>query len=411
MAAPSDTTWGNEIASGNNAGKIGISRTWSDQGNYEHADVTVWFWTKYGVTDSNNSFYYSRDTEPEYKGSVSIRTSSSSGSGWSEANQVIIATYSYDLPKAASDYTTYFNASITGIENLGGGNVSYVSRPYTVYALPAASEYYQVVYVRYQNADGTWGNYSAVISGNYTVGSTVSWSRGADAMYKAASISYTVSDANTRYVDVYRQTYVQTINVSYQNADGTFGNYSTDSSDSYYYGATVNKTFGGDVTYKTITLSYTVTGTATKYVDVYRNKYPIYFNSNGGVFTPSPQYYIYGGTTQLQKYRPTRSGYNLLGWSLNSDATNDTYSHKGNFTFDDSEPTLYAVWKKINQDIYLCNDGKCYVCEFIEDDVNGFGSGGRLYSPSFDENKSEDGTFYMNKTSFPASSFIEGLPT
>lgn len=64
--------------------------------------------------------------------------------------------------------------------------------------------YKQIVKVRYQNADGTWGIYSDVINANYNYGSTVSWSRAADATYKAASISYTVTGANTKYISVYR---------------------------------------------------------------------------------------------------------------------------------------------------------------------------------------------------------------
>ena len=137
MSAPSDTTWGNEISSGsNNAGKIGISRVWSDQGTYEHVDVTVWFWSKYSVTDASNSFYYAKDSEPTYQGSVNIKHTVASGSGWSESNQTALATYSYDLTKSSNSYNVTFNASITGIDALGSSNVSYASRLYTVYALP-----------------------------------------------------------------------------------------------------------------------------------------------------------------------------------------------------------------------------------------------------------------------------------
>ena len=406
MAAPADTTWGNEISSGSNAGKIGISRVWSDQGTYEHADVTVWFWTKYGVTDTSNSYYYARDTEPQYVGSVSIRTSSSSGSGYSEANQVIIATYSYDFPKGTSDYTTHFNASITGIDALGSGNVSYASRPYTVYAIPAATSYHQVVYVRYQQADGNWGGYSAVISASYNVGSTVSWSRAEDAIYKAASISYGVNNARTSYIDVYRKTYVQTIKVSYEDENGVFGEYDTVNSSTYYYGATCNvSSFGGDVIYKlTLPFSYTVTENKTVYVHVYRNKYPIHFNSNGGLWTPPDQYYRYGGTTKLTKYRPTKSGYTFLGWSLDADATEVTYSHRGDFTFDDTEQTLYAIWKRNNQNIYIYDFGDCFASEFIEDSNMFFGLNGELSLMNFNEIAIEHNNAIIDLN------FIEGNP-
>ena len=165
-----------------------------------------------------------------------------------------------------------------------------ISRPSAPTTTPT---YTQIVYVRYQQSDGTWGNYGAVVNGAYTAGSTVSWSRSADSIYKAASISYSVSGAATKYVDVYRQTYVQTINIRYQNADATFGDYSTVATDTMYYGSTWSCTWGGDTVYAETNLSYTVTSTVTKTVDIYRNEYPVHFDPNGGLFTPSDQYYIY----------------------------------------------------------------------------------------------------------------------
>lgn len=358
--------------------------------------------------------YYSYNTGNrllvQINGTTYVDTSNICAIQLSSTGSKTIATGSFSVSHS-SDGTCSFPVYVYFDQTQRSGNDGTISETFTCDSIQVTpSTYLQVVYARYQQSDGTWGNYSAVINAYYAVGATVSWSRAADTIYKVASISYTVSSANTKYVDVYRQTYVQTVNVAYQNADGTLGSYSTDSSTSYYYGATFSKTWGGDTTYKSTTLSYTVTGTATKYVDVYRNEYPIYFDSNGGLFTTSPQYYIYGGTTQLSKYRPTRSGHIFLGWGLNTDSTNATYSHQGNYTFDDSEPTLYAVWEKVNQDIYLYNDGRCYVSEFIEDESNGFGSGGRLCSPLFDESESENGTFEIGN-SFVGISFVEGLPT
>ncbi|MDR0925349.1 MAG: hypothetical protein LBN31_13480, partial [Hungatella sp.] len=45
-----------------------------------------------------------------------------------------------------------------------------------------------IVYVRYQDASGDYGGYSAVINRNYVYGEAVSWSRSADDCYNAASI-------------------------------------------------------------------------------------------------------------------------------------------------------------------------------------------------------------------------------
>lgn len=135
--------------------------------------------------------------------------------------------------------------------------------------------YNQTVKVRYQNADGSWGGYSNVINSNYCDHSTCSWSRGQDGTYKAASISYTVTGANTKYVDVYRRTATNTIRARYQNADGSWGGYSNVSSGSNYVGQVRSWSRAADGTYQAA--SGSITGTAsnqTKDVSVYRqNRY------------------------------------------------------------------------------------------------------------------------------------------
>ena len=83
--------------------------------------------------------------------------------------------------------------------------------------------YYQNIQARYQNADGTWGNYSSVKSGNANYNTTYSWSRAADGTYKAASISYKVTQANTKYVDVYRQVYTISIDPNGGSYNGSTG--------------------------------------------------------------------------------------------------------------------------------------------------------------------------------------------
>ena len=96
-------------------------------------------------------------------------------------------TFSHWNTKANGSGTTYYPKGC--IDSLPSGTT-------TLYAQWKINSYKQIVKVRYQNADGTWGNYSDVINANYNYGSTVSWSRAADATYKAASISYTVTGAN-----------------------------------------------------------------------------------------------------------------------------------------------------------------------------------------------------------------------
>ncbi len=83
----------------------------------------------------------------------------------------------------------------------------------TIYAQWTPVNYTQTVQVRYENVDGTFTGYSNAINTNYAYGSTVSWSRAADATYQAASItSYIVTGAKTTQVTVYRQKYTLDLN-------------------------------------------------------------------------------------------------------------------------------------------------------------------------------------------------------
>ena len=103
---------------------------------------------------------------------------------------------------------------------MGAGNA-------TIYAHWTINSYKQVINVRYQQANGSYGSYSAVVNSNYNYGSTCSWSRAADSVYNAASISYTVTGANTKYVDVTRKTYSLTLKPDSGTYNGSTSNYTT----------------------------------------------------------------------------------------------------------------------------------------------------------------------------------------
>ena len=205
--------------------------------------------------------------------------------------------------------------------------------------------YKQIVKVRYQNADGTWGNYSDVINANYNYGSTVSWSRAADATYKAASISYTVTGANTKYVSVYRNTYLQIVKVRYQNADGTWGEYSDVINANYLYGSTVAWTRAADAVYKTASISYTVTGANTKYIDIYRNTYTVTLNKGTGIASVSGAgTYYYGQSATISAELLT--GYKWLNWTgtVTYGNISNTFTVDGDKTFTaNAEPITYTV--------------------------------------------------------------------
>ena len=176
----------------------------------------------------------------------------------------------------------------------------------TVYAHWKINSYKQIVKVRYQKSDGTWGSYSDVINKNYDYGSTVSWSRNQDDTYKAASLSYTVSKAETKYVDVYRRKYHQTLKVKWQKSDGNWTDFTKKIDGDYYYGATVGAWSQKDTDeYKgTSSSSYTVNGANEKELYVYRKTYTQIVNvkyqdkdGNWGTATQKvKEDYYYGST-------------------------------------------------------------------------------------------------------------------
>lgn len=103
---------------------------------------------------------------------------------------------------------------------MGAGNT-------TIYAHWSINSYKQVINVRYQQANGSYGSYSAVVNSNYNYGSTCSWSRAADSVYNAASTSYTVTSAKTTNIDVTRKSYSLTLNPNQGTYNGSTSNYTT----------------------------------------------------------------------------------------------------------------------------------------------------------------------------------------
>lgn len=75
-----------------------------------------------------------------------------------------------------------------------------------------------------------------------------------------------------------------------------------------------------------------------------RPKYTVKFDANGGTGAPSSQTKTYGYTLTLSSTKPTRTGYNFLGWSTSKTATSPTYYAGGSYTAN-SGATLYAVWE------------------------------------------------------------------
>ena len=73
--------------------------------------------------------------------------------------------------------------------------------------------------------------------------------------------------------------------------------------------------------------------------------YTISYNSNGGSGAPGSQIKYHNTPLTLSSTLPTQSGYTFMGWSTSSTATSASYQAGGEFN-DNSDTTLYAVWKK-----------------------------------------------------------------
>lgn len=92
--------------------------------------------------------------------------------------------------------------------------------------------------------------------------------------------------------------------------------------------------------------------------------YTLSYNANGGSGAPGSQQQTVtaGGTAPSMTFtisntRPTRTGYDFLGWSTNQYATTASYQPGGSITVSATTP-LYAIWKAITYTVsYNANGG------------------------------------------------------
>ena len=72
--------------------------------------------------------------------------------------------------------------------------------------------------------------------------------------------------------------------------------------------------------------------------------YTVSYNANGGSGAPGNQTKTWGSNLTLSSTKPTRSGYNFLGWGTSSGATSASYQPGGTYS-SNSGITLYAIWQ------------------------------------------------------------------
>lgn len=209
------------------------------------------------------------------------------------------------------------------------------------------------------------------------------------ATYSAGG-NYVNNSGATLYAVWTKSSFIQTIMARYQLPTGDFTDYSQVYATSLEQGNTCSWSSAETVEYKAASISYTVGTTAeTKYVTVYRQQYTIKYNANGGLFPPKPQTFYYGCDLQLVNRRPTRSGYDFLGWSRKYNDTTAGYEMGGTYnSTEGTNITLYAIWSQRKTNIYLYGTGLIEASEYIETDevtTPQFDKYGAVYANIFNE--------------------------
>lgn len=369
MAAPSNTVWGSIVGG---YGRIGIAVTFTDTATTRKADIGVWFWSKYSVSDQYNTLYYDRKltsgAATTSRGNVSISTTVASGSGWSTSNQVKIWSDSVTYTKQTTASTIYLSAKLATVERVGG--VTYASMSFTVPALAS----YKVSY----NANGGSGAPSAqtkYYGKTLTLSSTKptrtgyifkGWATSASGSVAYASgASYTANAAITLYAVWQKITYTVSYNANGgtgapSNQTKTYGVNLTLSSTkptraSYVdeNGSTVSYTFKGwatsasssTVAYKagaTYTANASITLYAVWTVTTTVLTYDIVYETGDGTEVAS-QVKTKGTAITLRSTIPTRNGFTFSKWNTKSDGTGTNYNAGATYSTD-ADLTLYAIW-------------------------------------------------------------------
>ena len=137
MAAPSGTSWGSIVGS---YGRIGIYTSVTNQSDNKTCEVNiqVWFWSKYSVSDSANSYYFNNNSSSASTliGSIPISHTVTSGDGWSTSNQTKLGESTITYTRSTSNKTIYCAAKFSNIDRVGGAMIATKS-----YIIPKLASY------------------------------------------------------------------------------------------------------------------------------------------------------------------------------------------------------------------------------------------------------------------------------
>ena len=89
--------------------------------------------------------------------------------------------------------------------------------------------------------------------------------------------------------------------------------------------------------------TYTENANITLYAVWKANTYSVTYNANGGTGAPTSQAKTHGQALTLSSVKPTREGYNFMGWATASGRTIVDYKPGASYT-DNKAVTLYAIW-------------------------------------------------------------------
>ena len=224
-------------------------------------------------------------------------------------------------------------ATYTPTNGIGDGWIEAYSGSTDLYAVWKKNSYQQTVRVRFENADGSFGEYSQAYQANHDYGSAFEWSYPETPIYQQSTkVSYTVTGAKSTDVTVYRRKYLLYIDGD-EGVDGISG------TGTFRYGTNASVTYRLKPGYKLVKITGTTqegkqdgvwTGLAGKegviqdtwYVTCYREiqlhteliDYSISYNLNGGSMSGQKTSYNVNTATFTLPI-PTKTGYTFTGWT------------------------------------------------------------------------------------------------
>ena len=267
--------------------------------------------------------------------------------------------------------TVYLSGAVYGIDKTTLNDT-------TLYAMWNIDKFVQTTQVRYENADGTWGSYTTVDTKTVNYGSSYSWSTSQitdfnSTAYKAGSVSsYTVTADKTNQVSIYRNTFTCKIQSRFQNADGTYGSYTTRVNETRRYGqtcswSTANISNFDSTTYKAA--SYTnnnITANVNQSINIDRNTfactaryrlqnadgtYPTTYTSAGTVnsaalYGSTCSYTTNQNTTQYQN--KTASATVTKATTLSVDVPRATYACTARYKLQNADGTYPSAFTTVS---------------------------------------------------------------